>query len=221
MPNGRLVAAAGGGDGPTIRLNGQWLASEQRASRAVEETSHLQHELAQRDTCVHELKRHCAGLEEELVQARTLLSAAREEVLVAQKDTAHCRAQHAEAHATVECLLVDMPLYENAHALMIKHYHTLQARWQQAENARCTRGGGGHAVALTREGAPLRAARACARAHGGSRARGVRVRCACFLLRRALAEVSSKSAATELERVSKLHLQANAQATSLKLKCAP
>lgn len=176
MPNGRLVAAAGGGDGPTIRLNGQWLASEQRASRAVEETSHLQHELAQRDTCVHELKRHCAGLEEELVQARTLLSAAREEVLVAQKDTAHCRAQHAEAHATVECLLVDMPLYENAHALMIKHYHTLQARWQQAENARCTRGGEGtpwrsharvrpcvrHARAHARTGAHERAVCVCA-----------------------------------------------------------
>lgn len=124
------------GDGPAIRLRGEWLASAQQASRLEAQTSELHAQLSARDANNQALLQRCHDLEAELRRARSELDAASAELHISERSAASARAEALEREVTARTLAIDLPWLEGSHASMLKVIHGLQERTVHAEHSR-------------------------------------------------------------------------------------
>jgi hypothetical protein len=209
-------------DGPAIKLRGPWLASAQQAERAQSDAAALSIALAERDA-------RLGALVDKLGAAEAAAAGARSETLelgtrLAYAEAAASSSALAAARAVVDVQAVaaDLPLFENVQSILQAHFKSLQAKWQAAEHGRSAPASAAarrpiaHAtLAYARGGGPTDfASRACCPLRTLPPVPPARAPS------RQLAEVTAASSATELERVSKLHISANLQAGTLKQKCA-
>jgi chromosome segregation ATPase len=126
----------GQGGGPAIRLHGPWLASAQQASKLEAQANELHLVLAQRDAHIQALQQRSASLDTDHQQARAALAAVSAELHAAEHASARAREEVLRERVERHTLALDLPYLEGSHGQMLKHYHTLQAKWQAAEHAR-------------------------------------------------------------------------------------
>jgi hypothetical protein len=125
--------------GPTIRLNGQWLASAQQAATLEAASSGLHAQIAARDASNFALAARCRELEAEAARAKGELAAAADSVAELNDAVAQSRASAREHKVERDTLALDLPIFESKHDVMLRHFSVLQQRVLQAEHARYAR----------------------------------------------------------------------------------